>query len=217
MRSAARNFCDEALAGKCYSAGAAATDNDANAVVIHDAVRKLHFMSARVGLFLFSLALFTSSSMAAAEAALAIRGEVKIPLSLSLSEIKSIPVTKVRAKDHNGTTVTYEGVSLAELLQRAGVPQGGALRGDALRLCVIAKATDGYQALFALAELDPAVTDKLVLVAFGRDGAELDAATGPLRIIVPDEKRQARWVRQVTELEVVRVGTARTTSRPTVK
>ena len=174
-------------------------------------------MSAKVGLFLFTFALLTSSSLATAEPALAIRGEVKIPLRLSLSEIKSIPVTKVRAKDHNGATATYEGVSLAELLQRAGVPQGGALRGDALRLCVIVKAMDGYQALFALAELDPAVTDKLVLLAFSRDGAELDAAAGPLRIIVPDEKRQARWVRQVTELEVVRVGTARTTSPPPVK
>jgi hypothetical protein len=87
-------------------------------------------MSAQVGLFLFSLALLTSSSLAVPEPALAIRGEVKIPLSLSLSEIKSIPATKVRAKDHNGATATYEGVSLAELLQRAGVPQGGALRGE---------------------------------------------------------------------------------------
>jgi len=118
-------------------------------------------MSAKIGLFLFTFALLTSSSLAAAEPALAIRGEVKIPLRLSLSEIKSIPVTKVRANDHNGATATYEGVSLAELLQRAGVPQGGALRGDALRLCVIVKAMDGYQALFALAELDPAVTDKI--------------------------------------------------------
>jgi DMSO/TMAO reductase YedYZ molybdopterin-dependent catalytic subunit len=51
------------------------------------------------------------------------------------------------------------------------------------------------------------MTDKTVLLAFSRDGAPLDAAAGPLRIVVPDEKRQARWVRQVTELEVVRAGT----------
>ena len=174
-------------------------------------------MSARAGLFLFKLALLLSSSLPAAEPALAIRGQVKMPLSLSLSQIKSLPVTKVRAKDHNGATATYEGISLAEILQHAGVPQGRDLHGDALRLCIIAKAADGYQALFALAELDPALTDKLVLLAFSRDGAELDAAAGPLRIIVPDEKRQARWVRQVTELEVVNVGTPKPTSPSSIK
>src|SRR5262249_40422631 len=96
-----------------------------------------------------------------------------------------------------------------ELLQRAGVPQGQSLHGQALQLCVIAKAADGYQTTFAVAELDPAISDKTILLAFRRNGAELDAAAGPLRIVVPDENRQARWVRQVTELEIVRVGTTK--------
>ena len=50
-------------------------------------------MSARVGLLLFSLALLLSSSLPAAEPVLAIRGQVKMPLNLSLSQIKSLPVT----------------------------------------------------------------------------------------------------------------------------
>jgi DMSO/TMAO reductase YedYZ molybdopterin-dependent catalytic subunit len=50
------------------------------------------------------------------------------------------------------------------------------------------------------------MTDKQVILAYRKDGADLDAACGPLRLVVPDEKRQARWVRQVAELEVVRVG-----------
>jgi DMSO/TMAO reductase YedYZ molybdopterin-dependent catalytic subunit len=174
-------------------------------------------MRTRLGFCLVTLALFTASVLCAAEAGLAIRGEVKTPLNLSLSEIKSLPITKARAKEHNGATATYEGVVLAELLHRAGIPQSEALHGEALQLCVIVKAADGYQALFALAELDPAMTDKTVLLAFSRDGAELDAAVGPLRIIVPDEKRQARWVRQVTELEVVRAGTTKQTHTQTGK
>jgi DMSO/TMAO reductase YedYZ molybdopterin-dependent catalytic subunit len=168
-------------------------------------------MSTRLGFCFVTFALLTSSVLCAAEAGLAIRGEVKTQLNLSLSEIKSLPRTQARAKEHNGTTATYEGVSLAELLRRAGVPQGEALHGQALQLCVIVKAADSYQALFALAELDPAMTDKIVLLAFSRDGASLDAAAGPLRIIVPDEKRQARWVRQVIEIEVVPAGTAKPT------
>lgn len=173
-------------------------------------------MGTRAGFCIVTLALLALCLVRAAEPDLAICGEVKTPLNLSLSEIKSLPATKVQAKNHNGATVTYEGVSLAELLHRAGVPQGEALHRDALRLCVLVKAADGYQALFALAELDPATTDKIVLLAYSGDGAALDATAGPLRLIVPEEKRQARWVRQVTELEVVRVGaTKATSSQPT--
>jgi Oxidoreductase molybdopterin binding domain len=57
----------------------------------------------------------------------------------------------------------------------------------------------------ALPELDPAFTSKQVLLAFLRNGAPLGAKEGPYRIIVPDEKRMARWVKQVTMLKIVDV------------
>ena len=97
------------------------------------------------------------------------------------------------------------GILLNAILHNAGVPQGESLRGDALQLCVLIKATDGYKACFTLAELDPLFTDRQVLLAYRRNGADLDAKTGPLRLVIPDEKRQSRWVRQVTQLEIVRV------------
>ena len=153
-----------------------------------------------------ALALLAPAAALAADVALTVRGEVKTPLTFSLAELKSLPTATMTAEEHNGTNASYEGVPLAEVLRRAGVPQGEALRGEALQLGVIVKAVDGYKALFALAELDPAMTDKQILLAFRRNGTELDATAGPLRIVVPDEKRQARWVRQVTELQVVRVG-----------
>jgi hypothetical protein len=45
--------------------------------------------------------------------------------------------------------------------------------------------------------LDHASTERVDLFADLRDGKFLPAAEGPLRVIVPGEKRQARWVRQV--------------------
>jgi hypothetical protein len=42
-----------------------------------------------------------------------------------------------------------------------------------------------------------------VVLAFLKDGKPLDAKEGPYRIVVPDEKRLARWVRQVTTLKIV--------------
>jgi hypothetical protein len=67
---------------------------------------------------------------------------------------------------------------------------------------VIVEAADGYQALFALPELDPAFTDRVILLADHRDGQPLDARTGPFQIVVPGEKKHARWVRQVTGLRI---------------
>jgi hypothetical protein len=48
-----------------------------------------------------------------------------------------------------------------------------------------------------LPELDHASTERVDLFADLRDGKFLPAVEGPLRVVVPDEKRQARWVRQV--------------------
>jgi DMSO/TMAO reductase YedYZ molybdopterin-dependent catalytic subunit len=62
---------------------------------------------------------------------------------------------------------------------------------------VVVDAADGYRAVFALAELDPAQTDRVILLADRKDGQPLPAAEGPLRVVVPGEKRPARWVRQV--------------------
>ena len=75
--------------------------------------------------------------------------------------------------------------------------------GKALTTYLLVKAADGYQVVFALPELDPGFTDRVIFLADRRDDKPLSPKEGPLRIIVPGEKRQARWVRQVTSLTVV--------------
>jgi hypothetical protein len=57
---------------------------------------------------------------------------------------------------------------------------------------------------FSLAEADPDFGDRHILVADARDGQPLDAATGPLRLIVPQDTRQGRWVRMLTSIRVLR-------------
>jgi Oxidoreductase molybdopterin binding domain len=96
------------------------------------------------------------------------------------------------------------GVALVELLQRAGVPLGKDLRGDRMVTYVVVGAADGYRVVFALPEIDPAFSDRLILLADRRDQQPLSAEEGPLRLIVPGEKRQARWVRQVTAVTIRR-------------
>ena len=155
--------------------------------------------------FLLLIVLLVPSIGHAADTALTVTGEVKTSLALTLAEIESMQAETINAKDHDGSTASYQGVSLHTILVRAGVPQGESLRGEALHLCVLVKAADGYQVVFSVAELDPLFTDKETLLAYRRDGKELDSKAGPLRLVIPDEKRQARWVREVTGLEVIRV------------
>jgi hypothetical protein len=71
-----------------------------------------------------------------------------------------------------------------------------------MKLYVAVKGADGYEAVFALPELDPDFSDRIILLADRRDGQPLSAREGAFRIIVPGEKRHARWVRHVTALEV---------------
>jgi DMSO/TMAO reductase YedYZ molybdopterin-dependent catalytic subunit len=145
-----------------------------------------------------------SLAQEAPPARLAISGEVAKPLNLSAADLQKLPRHTIHAKDHSGQPVTYEGATLADVLALAGVQFGEPLRGKAMSLYALVRASDGYQVVFALPELDPASTDRTVLLAWTRDGKPLAAPEGPLRIVVPDEKRQARWVRGVVSIAIQR-------------
>jgi hypothetical protein len=69
---------------------------------------------------------------------------------------------------------------------------------------VLVESADGGQVVFALPELDASFSDKIVLLAVAKNGKPLPTGEGPFRIIVPDEKKHARWVRQVTALRLLR-------------
>jgi hypothetical protein len=117
--------------------------------------------------------------------------------------LAKLPQLKVRAEAH-GKTVACEGPALIDVLAAAGAPHGDKLRGGNLALYVRVSAADGYRAVFALAELDPALRDDIAIVTDRCDGAPLDAKDGPFRLVVPGEKRPARWVRQVMAIDLLR-------------
>jgi DMSO/TMAO reductase YedYZ molybdopterin-dependent catalytic subunit len=140
----------------------------------------------------------------APDVSLSVSGEVENPIKLTAADLAKLPRRSVRAKDHDGKESEFEGSPLVEVLKLAGVKFGEGLRGKNLALYLLVEAADGYRAVYALPELDPAYTDKVVMLVDRRDGKALDAKEGPLRIVVPDEKMHARWVRQVTGLVVKR-------------
>ena len=134
--------------------------------------------------------------------ALRVTGDVPKPLELSVADLAGFQRQTIRVADDKGVQVEYGGVPVAEILEKAGAPLGKELKGPNMALGVIARAPDGYQVLFSLAEFDPAFSDRVILLADRRDGKPLDKHEGPLRIVVPGDKRKARSIRGVDALEV---------------
>jgi DMSO/TMAO reductase YedYZ molybdopterin-dependent catalytic subunit len=141
---------------------------------------------------------------AAGEVVFRVGGDIAQPRQWTMDDFAALPRHEVRARDRDGTEVSFAGVALVDLLRLAGVPLGADLRGSNMAIYLLIEATDGYRAVFALPELDPAFTDRMVLLADHRDGQPLAAAEGPLRLVVPGEKRYARWARQVVSCTVRR-------------
>ncbi len=133
-----------------------------------------------------------------------ITGAVKQPLTLSADDLAKMPRNSVKTTS-SGMETVYEGVWLSDLLKKAGVPQGGDLRGKALATYVLAEAQDGYQVVFSLAELDPSFIDNQILLADTANGKALFGAQGRFRLVVPKDKPGARSVRMLTKIEVVPV------------
>ena len=141
---------------------------------------------------------------ARAKPSLAVRGEVAQPLKLDPGDLARMARRSVKVKDHDGRESVYDGVVVADILKKAGVKQGKDLRGEFLAAYLLVEAADGYRVVFSLPELDEAYTDRIVLLADRKDGKPLSDHEGPFRIVVPDEKRPARWIRQVTALTIRR-------------
>ena len=123
-------------------------------------------------------------------------------LAINATTLREFPRKHVHAVDEQGNDAEYSGVSLRDLLTKMGVPAGHAIRGKLMQTIVVVAGSDGYRVAFSISELDPSFTDRIVLVAELRAGAPFSALEGPYRLIVPGEKRGARWARQVTEVDV---------------
>ncbi len=128
--------------------------------------------------------------------------------TLHLADLAGLPRQTISFEIH-GAAHVYEGAALADILARIGAPQGQALRGNELSNAVLITARDGYQITLALAETDPGMTARRVILADRIDGAPISAEDGPFRLIVEGDLRPARSARQVARIEVRRLGSPR--------
>ena len=126
------------------------------------------------------------------------------PVTIAAVDFAKLPRHTAVLNDH-GKQINYEGALLHDVLARGGVDFTRGLRGKQLSSYVAALASDGYEVVYALAELDPTVVDADILVADRREGQPLAANEGPLRIVVPHEKRPTRSLKLLQEIDVVQL------------
>jgi len=103
---------------------------------------------------------------------------------------------------HTNTDETYSGVPLTDLLAKYGAPTGMQLHGKPLSDYLVATGSDGYKAVLSLAETDPSFHTGDGIIADSMAGKPLDAANGPFKLVVTEDKRPARCVHNLVSIEL---------------
>jgi hypothetical protein len=126
-------------------------------------------------------------------------------LTLSPEELAALPHKSVSVFNaHSKANETYAGVPLADLLGKVGVPLGENVRGKLFMIGVVAEGMDSYRVLYSLAEVDPSIHTGDVIVADTLDGQKL-GKDGAFKMVSSEERRPARWVRNLTSISVIQV------------
>ena len=156
----------------------------------------------RFSIFLLAAVLFSRRLESQAKGTLTVRTAGRDSV-LSPAQLATIPRHDLRVAGENSTdSATVSGVTLWDLMQKAGVPAAAASGRQRGSMYVRLKGSDGQSAMFGLVEIDPSFSKRTVLVADRRNGQALDAVEGPWRAFVPDDIRHARWIRGLVLVEV---------------
>jgi hypothetical protein len=151
--------------------------------------------------YFVAVSLLLPAALCQDAATLRVEGINGTSATFSVTDLSKLTQRTVKTLDHE-TTTTFEGVLLADVLAKVDLPTGEKFHSTAASYYMLAEAKDGYRAVFAWAELDLTIVDKFVYVVTKRDGKPLSDRDGPFQLVAPGEKKNARWVRQVTALKI---------------
>lgn len=136
-------------------------------------------------------------------AVITVTGAVDKPLTLSQADLGQMDTENVGVSDQNDQMHTFVGVRLIDILAKAGVPVGDDLHGANMAKYVLVTAKDGYKVVYSLPELDPTFTNQVFVLAFEKDGQPLSADAGPFQMVVSQDMKDTRWIRQVIDIKVM--------------
>jgi hypothetical protein len=124
------------------------------------------------------------------------------PVALSQADFRALPHISITVHNsHTNADESYSGVPLATLLAMVDAPIGKELHNEGFTSYLIASGCDGYSVVLSLAEVDPSFRGGQVLVADASNGQPL-AKFGPFQLIVSEDKRPARWVRNLSSISL---------------
>src|SRR5215472_7642217 len=146
--------------------------------------------------------------------ALTVKGSVAQEITLSVDDLKRLPVQRMddvrsirdagAGTSSSDTVRHYVGCLLRDVLERAKPVEKK--RMDFRKSAVIATASDGYRVVFSWAELYLSPIGDGVLVVYERDGAPLDDTEGRIALVsLKDTRpgpRHVKWLQSV-ELRVL--------------
>ena len=124
-------------------------------------------------------------------------GKTKV---LTPADLADLPRAEVKVTLETGAK-TYEGPILTYVLRAGGLPVGPKLHGDPLRAYVVMTGKDGFQAVYALAELDKDFHDDVVILADHVDGKPLPEKEAPWRLASSGDKKGWRSVFGLARIE----------------
>ena len=124
------------------------------------------------------------------------------PTQWTMHELQALFTDAVVVTDELEKSAEYRCVSFQQLLERAGAVSGKAIKGERLTDYLVVTAADNYRVLFALPEIDALFANRKFFLCHTKNGNLLPEEEGPLRVLIPDEQRHARWVRHVTEFTI---------------
>jgi hypothetical protein len=120
-----------------------------------------------------------------------------------LGLVRGMPQQEATVVSKDGEAVHFRGALLKEVMARACPSVAAIEKRTMVASAVRIEAADGYTALVALTETDSSFRAAPVLLTWERNGQLMNAHDGPFQVVVPDDKRHARNVRNAALLEVI--------------
>ena len=139
---------------------------------------------------------------AAASTSLTITGLGGKTAALSPADFKALPhVTVTVHNAHDNKDESYSGVSVATLLAAVLPAKGEGLKTSTNMMIVVAGATDGFQVAITLCDTNPDCRSGQAIVADAIYGEPIKA-DGAFKLILTEDKKPARWARNLSTLTV---------------
>jgi DMSO/TMAO reductase YedYZ molybdopterin-dependent catalytic subunit len=137
-----------------------------------------------------------------------VTGNVERPLTLSVSDLKRLPVVHVEDRHSVGekgktTEIVRQltGCRLRDVLDAAGLAEK--VHRDLRKSYVVAAASDAYEVVFSWGELYNSPVGDGVLVIFEADGAQLPDSEGRIALVsLKDLKTGPRHVKWLARIDV---------------